>query len=185
MHSTRQQLRQQMRQRRRSLSRIQQYLAAQRLAQHLRHYAPLQRAKRVGLYVGHQGELDPWRCANQWRAGKQVYLPVLAPNQRQQLLFVSPHSNWKRNRYGIIEPTLVPAFTRPLWQLDLLLVPLVAFDRQGGRLGMGGGYYDRTLASVPSWAKHPVCVGVAYRFQECNTLPLADWDWPMDDVVTD
>ena len=92
-----------------------------------------------------------------------------------------------RNRYGIPEPD------RPIRQriraasLDLIVAPLVAFDIYGNRLGMGGGFYDRTLAFLKrrgSWRK-PVVVGVAYEFQKVQRLTAQPWDVPMHAIATD
>lgn len=92
------------------------------------------------------------------------------------------------NRYGILEPT--PAGGVTARQLDLILVPCVAVDRQGNRLGFGAGYYDRALR-MPSgpapWDErsHTVTIAVAYEFQLLEALATEDWDVPMDLVVTD
>ena len=69
---------------------------------------------------------------------------------------------------------------RPPAQLDLILAPLVAFDRAGGRLGMGGGYYDRLLS-----APRPPVIGVAHGCQEVPRVPLDAWDQPVDAIVTE
>ena len=67
---------------------------------------------------------------------------------------------------------------------DILVVPLLAFDRSGGRLGYGGGYYDRTLAALRK-AKEVLAVGVAYCEQEVSGVPCDDEDQPLDWVITD
>mgnify|MGYP001557651606 CR=1 FL=1 len=178
-------LRQHMRKQRAQLSPLQQRLAALRLAHQLAHHPRLRKAQHIGLYVGHRGELDPWRCAALWQQDKSLYLPTLHPDRSHRLLFVPAGTRWRRNRFGIREPMWCSRNVRPLWRLDVLLIPLLAFDRNGGRLGMGGGYYDRTLASLPTWAKRPWCIGIGYRFQERDQLPLAGWDQRLDDIITD
>ena len=73
------------------------------------------------------------------------------------------------------------------WALDLVITPLVAFDAEGNRMGMGGGYYDRSFA----WRKRrriwrgPMLVGYAYELQKLNSIRASDWDVPMDAVVTE
>ena len=90
-----------------------------------------------------------------------------------------------KNRYGIAEP--VDARALRARQLDLLLMPLVGFDDEGYRLGMGGGYYDATLAYMRhrrNWRK-PRLVGVAYECQRVDVLPHDPWDMPLDAVLTE
>ncbi len=94
---------------------------------------------------------------------------------------LGPRPRLKKNRFGIPEP---PSFRRERRQgrrLDFVVVPLVAFDRAGRRLGMGGGYYDRAFAG----ARRPVLAGLAYAFQQVPRLPERSWDVPMDLIVTE
>ena len=96
------------------------------------------------------------------------------------------------NRYGILEPQLNCSHVSPVAQLDIILMPLVAFDSKGNRLGMGGGYYDRTLSFTqhqtgfhsPSEKRAPKLVGIAHDIQEVDALPIAPWDVPLDAIVT-
>ena len=91
----------------------------------------------------------------------------------------------KPNRYGIPEP--MDTQPRSARQLDLLLIPLVGFDSAGHRLGMGGGYYDATLAFLRHrrhWRK-PRLLGVAYECQKVEALPHDPWDMPLDAVLTE
>ena len=82
--------------------------------------------------------------------------------------------------YGIKEPKYSAVQVHPC----LLLVPLLAFDRRGLRLGYGGGYYDRTLAALR--AKNKIlAVGIAYSIQEVDAMPVADHDQPLDWIVTE
>ena len=89
------------------------------------------------------------------------------------------------NLYGINEPALLLR-GRALWALDVILLPAVAFDQEGFRLGMGGGYYDRTLADMARRPRRPRLVAVGYDFQrvEKGVIPLAPWDQPVDLTVT-
>lgn len=181
----RQQLRHLIRARREALSYLQELAGARRLAHRLRQHPRIRQAARIGLYAGFRGELDPWRFHAEWSRGKQLLLPVLSPDGQASLKFVSAAPPWRNNRFGILEPCYREQTTCPIWQLDVLLLPLVAFDRAGNRLGMGGGFYDRTLAHLPVWAKRPWCMGVGYRFQEVAALPAAAWDQPLDEIITD
>lgn len=181
-------LRRQIRQRRRALSPRERELAAGRLAAVLVSSPAFRRARRVACFLSNDGEIDtgPLLLAA-WGAGKQLYLPVLAPFGRNRLWFrpYTPHAPLAYNRYGIAEPAagrLLPAR-----RLDLVLAPLVAFDGHGHRLGMGGGYYDRTFSYLHHrrrWQK-PRLIGVAYAFQEVAALPAEPWDVPLWGIATE
>jgi 5-formyltetrahydrofolate cyclo-ligase len=87
-----------------------------------------------------------------------------------------------KGHYGILEPDLqLPQL--PVENVDLLLVPAVAIDRRGYRLGYGGGYYDR-LRTDPRWLKIPT-IGIVFDFAYVETLPIDDWDLPLDAVCTE
>lgn len=147
----------------------------------------LLRARRIGFYLPQRGEFDVRPLMNQalWM-GRTACLPVL-PARGRVMRFgrLLDGVRMAPNRYGIPEPRDV----RPLRarQLDLLLMPLVGFDLAGRRLGMGGGYYDATLAFMRHrrhWRK-PRLVGVAYECQRVETLPDDPWDMPLDAVLTE
>lgn len=186
----RQQLRQQIRARRRALTHIQQQQAAQRLERLLKKHPLFLGRKRIAFYLASDGEISPGpliRAA--LKAGKECYLPVLHPVRHNRLWFVRyrPGCRMVRNRFGIEEPhgTLNPRVSA--WALDLVLLPLVAFDAAGGRLGMGGGFYDRTFAfkQRPGCVRGPKLVGLAHELQRVERLELASWDIPLAGVVTD
>jgi len=116
------------------------------------------------------------------------YLPVLQPLRRGHLHFVRyrDQERTRRNRFGIAEPRLKPGNIADPWTLDIIFLPLVAFDREGNRLGMGGGYYDRTLASLRQRTRRrPRLIGLAYSSQEVPSLTPSPWDVGMDAVVTE
>ncbi|OZA30459.1 MAG: 5-formyltetrahydrofolate cyclo-ligase [Hydrogenophilales bacterium 17-61-9] len=158
--------------------------AALRIA--LRH-GLLLRAQRIGFYLPQGGEFDAHPLLDQALMMKrQCYLPML-PRRGRIMRFgqVGRTTRMTKNRYGIAEP--VDARALRARQLDLLLMPLVGFDRQGYRLGMGGGYYDATLACMRrrrSWRK-PRLVGIAYECQRVEKLPHDPWDMPLDAVLTE
>lgn len=113
-------------------------------------------------------------------------LPVLHPICKGHLLFLNYDENTAlvKNKYNIEEPALACPSVIPSAQLDVILMPLVGFDTKGNRLGMGGGYYDRTLAFTKRTTKKPLLIGVAHDVQEVDSLPIAPWDIPLDAIVT-
>ena len=87
------------------------------------------------------------------------------------------------NRFNIPEP--LDGFAIRPWQLSLVLFPLVGFDVQGGRLGMGGGYYDRVFANRHLWPRRPSLFGIAHECQKVEVIPREPWDIPLDGVFSD
>ena len=182
---TRQQIRQQIRQRRRALTPEQQTQFALHAADRMMTYPPVLLAQTVAVFLSFDGELDTRPLIDQlWRAGKRVYLPVLHPFSPGNLLFLHyhPSSDLVVNRLNIREPKLDVRDVLPLSQLDVLVTPLVAFDAAGQRLGMGGGFYDRTLQN---WRQHRLQpVGYAHDCQQVDALPTEQWDIPLPAVIT-
>ncbi len=149
MTFSRKEFRQLIRQKRNQLCSDTQYQAGLDLAQQFLSIAQLKNAKRIALYISADGEIDTTPLINElWKQGKETYLPVLHPFSSGHLLFLhyTPNSKLTYNKYGIVEPVLNQTLVCPVNQLDIICTPLVGFDSQGQRLGMGGGYYDRTLS---------------------------------------
>lgn len=185
----RRELRQKLRQRRRSLSPKQQSDAAFNLCRRLRHQLFFLRAKHIALYLPNDGEIDPQPLLKlALRMGKHCYLPVLSPDDNNTLRFL-PFDNrtvLTKNRFGIPEPQVRHHRQRKAKRLDLVLMPLVGFDAEGGRMGMGGGFYDRTFAFRQQQTNSkPRLVGLAHQCQQVAQLELASWDIPLDAIVTD
>ncbi|TNV20908.1 5-formyltetrahydrofolate cyclo-ligase [Buttiauxella sp. B2] len=183
--SLRQEIRQQIRQRRRKLTFDEQCHFAELAAERMLAYEPVVKAATVALFLSFDGELDTTPLIRAlWQAGKAVYLPVLHPFSKGNLLFLhyTENSHLVMNRLKILEPKLDVRDVLPLDKLDVLITPLVAFDEQGQRLGMGGGFYDRTLQN---WQQHGLWpVGLAHDCQHVPTLPAEEWDIPLPAVVT-
>lgn len=183
-------LRRQLRQKRRNLSARQQRLAAQKLQRQLTHHPLFRRARHIAFYLANDGEIDPHlllRAAQ--KMGKAAYLPVLDAWPRTRMVFqrIMPGEILKPNRFRIHEPHFSRARQRPIWALDLVLMPLVGFDEYGGRLGMGGGFYDRSLAYRARRKKShkPTLLGLAHECQKVDRLPLASWDVTLHATVTE
>lgn len=184
------QLRREMREQRRRLSR-------QTLKQHslqLRHiacnYKPFRHGHRLAFYFASRGEIDPAPLLHlALRTAKQPYLPVLRARPGNRLWFVPLQKETAliSNRFGIPEPPLLHRQVIMPWALDTVFIPLVAFDAMGNRLGMGGGFYDRTFAFKQQrthW-KGPTLIGLAHEFQCVQSLPTQPWDIPLDAVITE
>ncbi|WP_219062966.1 5-formyltetrahydrofolate cyclo-ligase [Pseudomonas sp. UMAB-08] len=187
---SRQQLRTQLRKARRALNPSQQRQAARGLYRQLAQHPLFRRARHIALYLPNDGEIDPrliLRAAQ--RRGKKTYLPVLSAWPRTKMVFqqVRHGEKFRPNRFRIPEPHINAAKQRTIWALDLIFLPLVGFDDAGGRLGMGGGFYDRSLAYQArrkAWQK-PVLLGLAHECQKVERLAQASWDVPLQGTVTD
>ena len=180
-------LRREMRRRRRALGASDCRAAARALSKRLAGSRWFANSRTIAVYLPNDGEIGLLPLvARAWSMGKRTYLPKLFG---PKLWFLPFHARtaFDGNRFAIPEPA-APARRRirPMF-IDLVLLPLVAFDRFGNRLGMGGGYYDRTFEAVrrrTAW-RGPKLVGVAYEFQRVDTLPAADWDVPLDAIATE
>lgn len=185
----RQQLRRDIRVKRNSLSQTQQTNAAAALLVQLLTLDAFCSASSVALYLAVDGEIATSAVIKHcWEQGKTVYLPVLDPERHNRLLFVEYRKNTKMclNKYAIAEPAQPYMQTISATQLDLVLLPLVAFDDSGARMGMGGGYYDRSFAFTrekPS--KCPQLLGLAHAMQQVTKLEVESWDIPLDGILTD
>ncbi|WP_437879456.1 5-formyltetrahydrofolate cyclo-ligase [Pseudomonas sp. LRF_L74] len=183
-------LRRQLRKARRALGAAQQKRAAERLFRQLVQHPVFRRARDIALYLPNDGEIDPRPLLKSARRrGKRIYLPVLSawPKTRMRFQHLRHDEKLILNRFRIPEPVIDPARQRKPWTLDLILLPLVGFDEFGGRLGMGGGFYDRALAyrqMRKNWHK-PTLLGLAHECQKVDRLPLASWDVKLEAVVTD
>ncbi len=121
-----------------------------------------------------------------WAAQKKCYLPLLPPDDSKILKFAeySAAANLSLNQYQIFEPQDAVEFFVAV-ELDLVLMPLIGFDKIGNRLGSGGGYYDRTFACAKNSDTPPVLLGVGYAFQAVAELRRDEWDVLLDGVLTE
>ncbi|NIP13755.1 MAG: 5-formyltetrahydrofolate cyclo-ligase [Pseudomonadales bacterium] len=181
----RQELRRFFRERRRALDAGQQRDHALRVARHLLNSPLSWRSRRIGAYWANDGEvsLGPLLGELEYRK-RQLALPVVSTGERMAFYRYTSAASMLVNRYGIAEPGPGSAFVNGR-SLDLILVPLVAFDEYGVRLGMGAGYYDRFLGALPAGLR-PRVVGIAHEVQRSgDPLPFQDWDIPLDSIVTE
>ena len=146
-------------------------------------------SQKLAVYISNDGEIDLQPLIHlAWSLRKDVYLPVLHPFRQGELVFMryEPGQALAKNRFGIPEP-LSPHDTRaPSWMMDLVLTPLVGFDEKGNRMGMGGGFYDRTFAFVKgnTRPRKPYLMGTAHECQKTEELVLESWDITMNGIVT-
>jgi 5-formyltetrahydrofolate cyclo-ligase len=142
-------------------------------------------SQNIACYFAVENEFD---CAPIvkaiWGAKKNCYLPILSETNTLEFALYDSHTDLKFNRYRILEPDTSLYF--PSDQLDLVLMPLVGFDLQGHRLGMGGGYYDRTFQFLhDKTIRKPFLLGLAFEFQKMEQIPVDPWDISMDGVLTE
>ncbi|MBL1259831.1 MAG: 5-formyltetrahydrofolate cyclo-ligase [Thiotrichaceae bacterium] len=186
----RSQIRQQMRQQRNALSLQRRSDAADDVAQLINRSRFYRHSQRIACYMANDNELSLEPLIERiWRAGKCCYLPVLDSIHRNRLCFAAyrPDSIMRLNRFGIPEPLYKKGELIRAQSLDLVMTPLVAFDKAGNRLGMGGGFYDRSLAFLlhrHHWHKPRLC-GVGYEFQQVKRLLCQPWDVPLSAIATE
>ena len=199
--TTRNQIRQLIRTKRQNLSHIDQKQLSADLLIQLTQRTDVLAAKNIAVYLANDGELDPMPFIHWcWQQNKNIYLPVIHPFSSGNLLFLHYHqkSEMQTNKYGILEPKLDVRMIKSINDIDIIFTPLVAFDPTGNRLGMGGGFYDRTLST---WFKHyrivneekkvcdkkltkPYPIGLAHDMQLIDAIPSQLWDIPLPEIIT-
>lgn len=140
-----------------------------------------QDARKIALYNAMKGEIDLktlWQSATS--QDKHYYFPALNNHHTISFLPVTQNTPWCKKDVGILEPDVDPALAIAPEQLDVIFLPLVAFDEHGTRIGMGGGHYDRTLANQHS----SLLIGVAYEFQRLAYIHPSTWDVPLTAIIT-
>ena len=189
------QLRKVKRQERRSISFKQQAQAAENIQANILEDEDFKNARTIALYQAFDGEIDPSLVLQTaLDLGKRCFLPVMSPS-KLTLAFVEykSESALTKNSFGILEPKLYPNNALAPEHMDIIFTPLVAFDLNGTRLGMGKGYYDKNLAfmlenssdkSLKS-VKMPKLIGLAHGFQKVEILERAEWDVPLNKIITD
>ena len=178
-------LRKQLRQQRSDLPQLRQAAASRQLAQHLLHLPCFHRSRHLALYWARGGEIDLGPLLSIcWRGGKSVYLPAIKKQGQMEFRRYRPGDPLQPNRFGIPEPARA-AKPRDALQMDIILAPLVAYSRSGSRLGMGGGYYDRSLQRLQKRKGRPLLIGAAHSFQEIDVIPEDHWDIALHGIITE
>lgn len=184
-------LRKEFRARRRALEGVAREQANQAICAAIETLAGETRAKKLTAFLAFDGEPDIAPALSRLHAaGVTVCLPVVPSDRSDTSLTFLPWSgatnpdsaaSMQRNSMGIQEPTHGEPIA--LADVDIVLMPLVAWDRNGGRLGMGAGYYDRALATLRD-NQRPMRVGIALDEQQAEQLPMNDWDVPLHAIIT-
>lgn len=155
--------------------------ASERICARIKQLESYRYAKRIALYHAVEGEIN---LDNLWRSaplqGKFCYFPALTADKTLVFLPATPATLFRKNRYDIPEPDVDFSLAIGINEIDIIFLPLVAFDKHGTRLGMGAGYYDRSLAQQ----KPNLLIGVAYDFQQQPFIKPQEWDISLQAVVT-
>ncbi|HBO37903.1 MAG TPA: 5-formyltetrahydrofolate cyclo-ligase [Pasteurellaceae bacterium] len=180
----RQQIRTQIRKTRQKLTALEQRQAEQSITRQALQLIEQRQAKNIGLYLSFDSEISTKSLIEElFSQQKNIYLPVLHPFCAGYLLFLHyrPDTVMVKNKYGIPEPQLNVQHILAIDELDIVFTPLVAFDKQKNRLGMGGGFYDRTLQNWQQ--KSFIPVGLAHHCQQVEELPVEPWDMPLFSIL--
>lgn len=142
----------------------------------------------IAIYLDIKNELPTKKLIEQiWQAKKNCYLPILAEDNKS-LHFIKYNENsiLIKNYLGILEPVFDDGSLIAPSNLDLVITPLVGFDIYGNRLGMGGGFYDRTFAfKKQSPNEKPLLIGIGYEFQKIEAIKNETWDVKLDYIITE
>ena len=176
-----------IKEKRSQLSEKELHLTSKAITERIRSFKFPKELTKIGIYYAVNNEVDVHPlCKILWQESKIVYLPIV---EKKKLLFgeYRDTSNLKNNRFKIPEPIVGIESQISAFELDLIFMPLVAFDPMGNRIGMGGGFYDRTLDNkqLDNDLKKPILVGVAYEFQKQNKIQPNSWDIPLDMIFTE
>ncbi|MEE8281045.1 MAG: 5-formyltetrahydrofolate cyclo-ligase [Gammaproteobacteria bacterium] len=180
-------LRSKLKRKRLMLTRDQIRNASSRITNLLWGMPELGRSRRLAVYMAINGEPDcDSLTQDAWLRKYAVFAPVLR-GRRLKFAPLKQDSRLQVNRFGIFEPESTPQQLLRPNDLDVVIVPLLAFDSHGNRLGMGAGYYDRSFSFLKARNKwlHPKLIGVAYDFQRVRRIDVQPWDVPLNVVVTE
>lgn len=179
-------LRQAYRQARRTLSASQQTEHAKQATQLFIESDFLTNAQHIAIFLSQDGELATQLLIEHlWQNNRQVYLPIILNNGELGFALYDAKTKLTPNKFNILEPSK-PQYIEPK-QLDLIIMPLTCFDTAGNRIGMGGGYYDKTLSfkNKQPTKISPLLVGWAHQCQKTDQIKTHDWDIPLNAVITE
>lgn len=143
-------------------------------------------ARHIAAYYALGNEVDLTTCMlNVEKKNWTGYVPIVLPQFQMQFAPVNSSTQTSLNKFGIREPNVELASLVEATALDTVLVPLVGFDEDCNRMGMGGGYYDRCFAHRKNGSKKPLLIGVAFECQGVANVHTESWDVPLDYVITE
>jgi 5-formyltetrahydrofolate cyclo-ligase len=160
--------------------------ASEKIAENVIRSSWFQRSKYLACYLPLPGEVDTWRIiARAWRMKKRIFAPVVEKNGQLTFREITSESDLYTNHYGLSEPRDGESISARM--LDIVITPLVAFDSHNHRIGMGGGYFDRTFSFLlhRSTFLHPKLIGIAFACQEVEKISSNPWDIRLFRVVTE
>jgi len=140
-----------------------------------------QQSQSIAIYSQMKNEVDLSKLCDV-STNKSFYLPVIGKNNSMVFKHYDSKDRLIKNKYGISEPTSKSVINAA--DIDLCLVPLLGFNRKGSRLGMGGGFYDRYFEKNKFQKNPTILAGIAYDFQEDDTIQTESWDIPLDMIFT-
>jgi len=178
-------IRKEMRRRRKQLSFFQQQHAARKLSVLLKKQRALKKAMNIGLYFPCDGEISPLYYMQQ-HPRQHFFLPVIMHRVSKKIAFArfSSIKQLQNNYLNIPEPRKNTSKVS-VQSLDVLLIPLTAFDVDGHRIGMGGGIYDRLLSHRRLKVRAPRYIGLSHSCQQVDRIETDAWDIPMSAIATD
>jgi 5-formyltetrahydrofolate cyclo-ligase len=184
-NETKSKLRSVLRKRRRSLTPGQRRTADRKLCARIRRIPAYLRARNIAGFIAFDGEPSLAELLVPGKTARRTFCVPVIRSERMIFAPLESHKRMRRNRFGIAEPRHRPRV--PTRTLDIVLVPLVGFDADGHRLGMGGGFYDRYFSFLRARThyRRPRLIGVAYENQRLPELPTDPWDVPLWAIVTE
>ncbi|WMY96621.1 MAG: 5-formyltetrahydrofolate cyclo-ligase [Arsenophonus sp.] len=177
-------IRKKIRKKRRELTNLERKKSEYKITKLVLNQKKISSARHIGLFLSFDGEINTnFLIKNLWKNNKKIYLPILN-TYNKEIIFAKyfPNTILKKNYFNIYEPLINNRNIISIKNMDIIFVPLVAFDKKGNRLGMGGGYYDKLLRNVK---KKTFLIGLAYNFQFVNKLPTEPWDISLPEIITE
>ena len=138
----------------------------------------------IAVFIPLPGEPDIWTPSQQLMATQaaRVYAPRMMPENQLDLVIITNTTALLRGPFGVIEPPLESNALADLTTLDAIFIPGLAFSKDGGRLGFGGGWYDRLLARIPD---KTIKIGVCWNELLIDSVPMDAWDVHVDGILTE
>lgn len=144
-------------------------------------------AKKIFIYISYDSEIDTIKIIDKaFKDGKKIYVPRTEFESRlMDAVEITSFDNLIKSSYGILEPSINTPYINPN-ELDLIVVPGVAFDKKGGRMGYGAGFYDRYFKKINKDNIERITkLALAYDFQVLEEVPMSAQDVPVDYIITE